>query len=434
MKFTASKLFSLFTLLAVSASFSVSARGVDDWPHWRGPNRNDISSEKGLLKSWPKQGPSQIWINQKCGLGYAGFAVVGEHLFTMGLEDGNEFALCLNSNDGSELWRKKIDSGETKDRGGATGGWGDGSRSTPSVDGDLVYFMSAGGALTCLNKSDGKKVWAVRMQDFGGSVPKWGFAESPLVDEDKVICTPGGSQGTVLALNKRTGKKIWQTKAVTMDMDGTQSKPAEAHYSSVLPVDWNNRRQYIQLTVLAAIGIDAESGDVLWQSDWPGRVAVIPSPIFDEGKVYITSGYGVGSKLIEIDGDNNAEQVWYSRDMQNHHGGVVKVGDYFYGYSDKKGFVCQNEVDGKMIWNDKKIKKGAVTFADGLFYHLQESDGKVLLIRADENSHEVLGSFKLSPQTKRNRAQGKIWAHPTIANGKLYLRDQDIIYCYNVKN
>ena len=159
---------------------------------------------------------------------------------------------------------------------------------------------------------------------------------------------------------------------------------------------------------------------------------MIPSPIFDGGEVYATSGYGVGSKLVKIEDDNTLTDLWYSKDMQNHHGGVIKIGDYFYG-SSAQAFVCQNRIDGKMMWSDRKIKKGALTYADGLFYHVQEDDGKVLLISADEHSHQIQGSFVLSPQTKLRKPAGKIWVHPVIARGKLYLRDQEMIYCYDVK-
>ena len=406
-------------LLFVSLSIASSVAQADDWPHWRGVNRDDMSTESGLLKEWPKGGPKEAWLNKDSGLGYSGFAIVDGKLFTMGLEDEREFALCLNADTGKELWRSPI--GERYQN-----GWGDGPRSTPSVDGDRVYCMSAKGSLVCL-KTDGSSIWEVKMEDFGGSIPKWGYAESPLVDGDQVVCTPGGKQGTMLALNKMTGKKVWQTKPVS-----SEGKTAAAHYSSILPVDLNGRRQYIQLLVLAAIGVDAESGEVLWQSNWPGRIAVIPSPIYRDGEVFVTSGYSVGGKLIKVAEDNSVEDVWFTKTIQNHHGGVIQLGDYFYGSSGKKGFTCLNRADGEMVWNERKIKKGCVAYADGLFYYLQESDGKVLLIDADEEKPNVISQFTLSPQTKRRNARGKIWVHPVIANGKLYLRDQEIIYCFEI--
>ena len=413
--------------LLVSCSLSTNVLGFDDWPHWRGPNRNDQSSETGLLKQWPEEGPQQLWVNKKAGLGYSGFAISGDQLFTMGLEGEHEFALCLNAQTGEEIWRENIGDKYSNN-------WGDGPRSTPTVDGDQIYALAAGGELVCLNKSDGKKVWSVNMSDLGGKAPKWGYAESPLIDGDKVICTPGGDQCTMMALNKKTGAEIWKSAPVTKKLeDGTSTQPSSAHYSSVMPVNLNNRRQYVQLTVQAAIGVDADTGEQLWQSDWPGRTAVIPSPIVEEDKVYVTSGYGVGSKLIQIGDDNSASELWYSKAIQNHHGGVIKIGDYFYG-SSAKAWVCQNEADGEAVWSDRKIKKGAVVHADGMFYHVEENSGRVLLIKASPESHSIVSSFKMSPQTERRKPKGKIWVHPVVANGKLYVRDQEIILCYDIKS
>ncbi|MEM9942376.1 MAG: PQQ-binding-like beta-propeller repeat protein [Planctomycetota bacterium] len=405
------------------------AFGWDDWPHWRGPERNDISNETGLLKKWPESGPDKVWTFKNAGLGYAGIAVVGDQLFTMGTEEDKEFALCLSATDGKELWRTQIAQGGS--RGRATPGWGDGSRSTPSVDEDRVYFLSANGTLACLKTADGSEVWDASMEDYGGSIPSWGFAESPLVDDGKVICTPGGDQGTILALDKMTGKMVWQSEPVRKDMDGTLSSPAKAHYSSLLPIELNGKKQYVQLLTLAVVGLDAETGSLLWQSDWPGRTAVIPSPIFFDGKVYVTSGYGVGSKLIDIS-SGNADDQWMSKAMVNHHGGVIKVGNYCYGSSDRKGWVCQDLSDGKMVWNDKKISKGSVTYADGMFIHVEENDGEVLLIDANESSHEIVSRFVMEPQTTRDRKKGKVWVHPVVASGKLFVRDQDVILCYDI--
>ena len=181
---------SVFALMTVC--LLLQAAVADDWPHWRGPNWNDRSGETGLLTEWPKDGPKQLWVNSASGLGYAGFAVVGEQLFTMGLEDNAEFALCLDATTGTEIWRQPVG---TK----FENNWGDGPRSTPSVDGDYVYVMTAAGTLACLKKNDGQEVWKVQMQDFGGQVPDWGYSESPLVDEDRVVCTPGGPKGTMVA-------------------------------------------------------------------------------------------------------------------------------------------------------------------------------------------------------------------------------------------
>jgi outer membrane protein assembly factor BamB len=237
----------------------------------------------------------------------------------------------------------------------------------------------------------------------------------------------------MLAVNKLTGEKVWQSEAVTVELDGESSPPAQAHYSSILPITWNEKRQFVQLTVFAIIGVDARDGKLLWKEYWPGRIAVIPSPIFDAGQIYVTSGYAIGSKLIQLETDQKVKELWFTKAMMNHHGGVVLVDDHFYG-SSERGFVCQKRSDGKLAWVERRIGKGAVLHAEGLFYHVQESDGKVRLFSANQiDGPESKGSFVLEPQSNL-RKQGKIWVHPVISNGKLFLRDQQYIYCFDIKS
>jgi outer membrane protein assembly factor BamB len=262
------------------------------------------------------------------------------------------------------------------------------------------------------------------MSDLGGSIPNWGYTESPLVDGDKVICTPGGNQGTVACLSLETGKTLWQSSGIT----------SKAHYSSVIAADHFGKRQYIQLTVDKVFGLDAATGDVLWQEEWPGRTAVIPTPIYRDGYVYVTSGYGVGCMLLRIGADNSVEKVYENKTMKNHHGGVLLLGDYLYGHSDSVGFVCQNFLTGDEIWTDdqKNRSKGAVTCADGMLYCLEEGSGDCVLARATPDGWQEVSRFRLEPQTQQRSNRGKIWTHPVVSNGKLYLRDQEIICCYDI--
>ncbi|HAV61675.1 MAG TPA: polyvinylalcohol dehydrogenase, partial [Verrucomicrobiales bacterium] len=255
-----------------------------DWAQWRGANRSDHSPDKGLLKSWPDGGPKRVWLNTDVGLGYSGYSIVDGRLFTMGLRDNTEFLIAVDANTGKELWATKVGA-RYENR------WGDGPRTTPTVDGDRVYAMGGQGDLICANVTDGRQVWSVSMtKDLGGSLPNWGYTESVLVDGDRVICTPGGSKGTLAALDKSTGKVKWQSSDL--------SDPA--HYSSPIVIEHGGKRQYVQLVEKRLFGVDAANGKVLWQSDWPGRTAVIPTPIYADGQVYITTGYGVGSKLVQL--------------------------------------------------------------------------------------------------------------------------------------
>ena len=410
-----------FTVLAVilcSIAFH-STTHAEDWLQWRGPSRADRSPETGLLKSWPEAGPKQLWVNDKAGFGYSGFSIQGDKLYTLGLEGDSCFGLCLNADTGKEIWRKKI--GEKFEN-----RWGDGPRSTPTIDGKNIYILTAGGTLACVNAANGKEVWSRQMSEFGGKVPFWGYSESPLVDGKLVLCTPGGDDGSIVALNKSNGKLIWQTKDLT----------TKAHYSSIIAADWGGKHQYIQLLMDQVVGIDSADGSVLWTSPWEGKTAVIPTPIFKDGTVYVTSGYKVGSKAVQLDDQNQATEKWFQIEMQNHHGGVILVDDHVYGYSDRAGWSCQNLATGELAWNQNKreIRKGAISYADGLFYHLQENDGQVILIKATPEGFEEISRFTLDPQTEQRSPQGKIWVHPVICNGKLYLRDQEFIHCYDLKS
>ncbi len=266
------------------------------------------------------------------------------------------------------------------------------------------------------------------MKDMGGKRPNWGYTESVLVDGDNVICTPGGKQGTIAALNKKTGEVVWRSKDVTDD----------AHYSSVIVADHNGKHQYIQLMMAKLVGVDAGSGDLLWETDWVGKTAVIPTPIFHDGHVYITSGYGAGCKLVKLETDKEADKavtvVYENKNMKNHHGGVILVGDYLYGYSDGFGWVCQNFKTGELVWNDKeKLGKGCIGCVEGMLYLVEEKDGKVVLIEASPEGWKEHGRFTLEPQTTLRKPKGRIWTHPVVSNGRLYLRDQELVFCFDVK-
>lgn len=403
--------------VAVALSiFIANQLSADDWPQWRGPDRDGVSKETGLLKTWTADQPKQLWIYRNAGNGYSGPAIAQGKLFTMGTRNGSEILLALEADTGRELWATPL--GGILDN-----SWGDGPRGTPAVDGERVYALSGLGHLVCATVNDGTIVWQKTMQELGGSVPNWGFAESVLVDGDKVICTPGGSKGAIAALNKRTGSLIWQSKEFT----------EPAHYSSVVPSELNGTRQYVQLTENFIVGIDSKDGKLLWQSEFPGRTAVIPTPVVWDGFVYVTAGYGAGCKLLKIGPNNHVTVVYQNRVIKNHHGGVLLIGDHLYGHADP-GWTCQEFKTGKEVWNERrKLGKGAIGSADGMLYCLDERTGTVALIEASPAGWREQGRFKLEPLSKIRSSSGGIWTHPVISNGKLYLRDQDLIYCYSVR-
>ncbi len=388
-----------------------------DWAQFRGPDGSDVSKETGLLKQWPEGGPKQVWLYKDAGSGYSGFSVVAGKLFTMGTRDGNEILLALDAATGKELWAAVL--GKI-----LTNNWGDGPRGTPTVDGGRVYALGGQGALVCANAADGKVIWTVSMKDLGGKTPGWGYTESVVIDGAQVVCTPGGASGTIAALDKMTGKALWQSKEIT---DGAQ-------YSSIVAASINGEKQYVQLTMQTYFGVSAKDGAVKWRLPFPGKTAVIPTPIVRDNLVFVNAGYGVGCQLAEVKAGNEAAVVYENKTMKNHHGGVLLLGENLYGYSDGIGWLCMDFKTGNQVWAERsKLGKGAATCADGMLYLLDEGSGTVVLIKASPKGWAEHGRFKLDPQTTIRNPQGRIWTHPVISGGKLYLRDQDLIFCFDVK-
>lgn len=394
-----------------------------EWSQWRGAQRDGKSAETGLLKEWPDEGPRLVWKSTELGGGFGSLAAAGGSLFAMGEKGGDSYVLAISSTDGKLLWQTKVG------KAGAPG-WGgfSGPRGTPTVAGERVVAVDQWGDLVCVEAATGKEQWRKNYeQDFGGKRPEWGFSESPLVDENRVIITPGGSGGALVALNLKTGETLWRSKDFTDN----------AQYSSALVAVIGGVRQYAQLTMDHLVGIAADDGRVLWKARRKGATAVIPDPIVDGNRIYVTSGYGTGCNLFQVSGGDSfaAEQQYVSKVMVNHHGGVVKVGEYVYGYSDGKGWTCQNFQNGEALWADKeKLKKGSIAYADGMLYCREEASksktakGAVALLVATPTGYEEKGRFDPPDRSDQNT-----WAHPIINGGRLYLRDQEVLLCYDVK-
>jgi outer membrane protein assembly factor BamB len=408
-------------LLGALLSLTTTGRS-GDWPGWRGPNRDDISSETGLLQSWPEGGPEKLWETDKAGLGYSGFAIVDNVLYTMGADgkesDSSEFVMALSADTGEKVWNSRIG-------GYYDNGWGGGPRCTPSISGDRLVAIGGQGDVVCLSVTDGSELWRNSLVELGGSIPNWGYCESPLIDGERVLVTPGGGNGAVACLNLADGKVIWQSAEVT----------APAHYSSIIVVDHFGRRQYIQRTETLIFGLD-ENGKQVWSHGFPnGRVAVIPTPIYHKGQIYVTAGYKAGCMLLNLTADNKVEQIYENKVMQNHHGGVVLLDGYIYGHGDGEGILCQKLETGEMVWSDGKKRnesKGSVTFADGMLYCFSERGGECSLVKATPEGFSEVSRFTLAPQTTKRSDRGMIWTHPVVCNGRLYLRDQDVLCCYKI--
>jgi len=411
--------FPLISVLgALAATLASSMLAANDWPQWRGPLRDDLSTETGLLNKWPADGPPLAWKISGVGAGFSGVSLQGDRIFTMGDGAAECFIYALNRVDGKPLWTAKV---------GKPGGGGGhpGPRCTPTADGDRVYALGQEGDLVCVDAATGKEQWRKDLKsDFGGKMMSgWGYAESPLVDGNKVVCTPGGPSGAMIALDKKTGAVLWQAKDFT----------DAAAYASMIPVAIGGVRQYIQLTGDSVAGITADTGRLAWRAPRAGKTAVVPTPISHENLVYVTSGYGIGCNLFKITATGNefkAEEVYANKNMVNHHGGVVLVGNHLYGYSDGKGWVCQELKTGNLAWSEKeKLEKGSLTYADGHLYLRGEKKGTVVLIEATPEGFKETGRFEQPERSDLNS-----WPHPVVAGGKLYLRDQNILFCYDIQS
>src|SRR6266850_1827584 len=399
-------------LILISVAAPVVSAG--DWPQWRGPKRDGHSADSGLLTQWPAGGPPLLWKTNGIGRGYSSVAVANGKIFTLGDGPASSFVYALDLK-GAPLWMAKLG------RVGGGGGYA-GPRCTPAVSDGMVYGLGQFGDLLCVEADTGKELWRKNLRkDFSGEVGGWGYSESPLVDGEKVLCTAGGMNGAIVALDKKTGELIWRCKEFT----------DRAEYSSIIVEEVGGVRQYIQLTGGSVAGIGAKDGKLLWRARRRGQTATIPTPIYNDNHVYVSSGYGVGCNLFKIapGSEFSVEPVYNNTVMVNHHGGVILVGEHLYGYSDGKGWVCQEFKTGQMVWSDKKLDKGSISYADGHFYLRSEGGrGTVVLIEASPTAYKEKGRFNQPDRSGQNS-----WPHPVIAGGKLYLRDQDLLLCYDVQ-
>jgi outer membrane protein assembly factor BamB len=387
-----------------------------EWPQFRGPNRDDISADKGLLKEWPKDGPPLVWKGTGVGSGYSSVAIAGGRVFTLGNQGGSSYLYALNEENGKQLWSAEI--------GKAGGNLG----CTPTVDGDRVYAIGQAGDLVCADVAHGKVLWRKSFpRDFAGNCGGWQYTESPLVDGDKLVCTPGARDATLVALNKKTGTVIWKCAAPV-------DEPT-AGYSSIVVAEVGGIRQYVQLLAAGVIGVAAEDGKFLWKYDALGHnTANIPTPIVLGDQVFCSAGYGKGGALLQLsasDGEVKAKELYYNQQLKNKHGGLVVVGDYVYGDHDDSGSpFCAAVKTGKVAWRKEKRGPGegsaAVTYADGhLYFRFQ--NGVMALVEASPDKYQEISTFRIP------NAGSPSWAHPVVVGGRMYLREQDTVWCYNVK-
>jgi len=398
----------VMVLIMGCLSLEVAAQAAGDWPQWRGPNRDGISKETGLLKQWPQNGPPLVWKTMGAGRGYSTLAFAGGRFFTMGLRGEREFVVAFDVATGKEVWATAHGSAFRNDR-------GDGPRGTPTVDGDKLYALGGNGDLSALDARTGRIVWTLNvLQKFGGQNPMWGISESPLVIGEKVLVNAGGRGASIVALNKKDGSLIWKS----------QSDPAG--YSSGIPLQIGNTTQVVFFTHQRALGLDLKDGKLLWEYPRAANdVANVATPVVRGNRVFISSDYGTGAGMVEIKADGHAQEVYFTKDMRNHHSSSVLIGDYLYGFSSSILTAMRFDT-GEVAWKDRSVGKGSLVFADGNLYCLSEN-GVVGLVEATPTGYREKGRFRIP--------QGHLptWTHPVVAGGRLYLRDQDTIYAFDIK-
>jgi outer membrane protein assembly factor BamB len=397
--------------LGLAGLVIASADAFDDWPQWRGAKRDGVSAERGLLKDWPSSGPPVAWRANGAGTGFSSFSAAHGRLYTLGARGDTEYLMAYDAATGKKVWEIAHGKRFGNDM-------GDGPRSTPTVDGDRLYTFGASGDMSAVDAATGKVFWKANLlQKLGGSNIRWGLSESPLVLSDRILVAPGGRSAAIVALNKGDGSVIWK------------SLTDEPGYSSAVLHEAGGVREAIYFTAERALGIDVQSGKLLWSYDQvANRTANIATPIVRGNFVFLSSAYSTGAALLELTPSANsvsARQVYFTRDMRNHHATSLLIGDYLYGFSDSILLAMKFDT-GQVAWRDRSVGKGSMVFADDRMY-LYSEQGVVGLAEANPTGYKEHGRFQIET------GAAPTWSHPIVSNGRLFIRDQDNIYAFDVR-
>ena len=401
------------TLLLFAASQAMA--GDAFWPQFHGPNRDNISTETGLLKQWPEEGPKLLWTAEGLGHGFSSVSIARGMIYTAGNIDDDTVITAMDMG-GRILWQVKNGAAWTKSYAG--------TRGTPTIDGDRLYHESPLGEVVCLNAKTGKRVWGLNiLEKFFGRNTRWALAESLLIDGVRVICCPGGEKTTMVALDKMTGRTVWKCRG-TDDLAG---------YASAVLAEYKGLRIILTLTSKAMIGVNADGGDLLWRE---GHVSMFDEnvlrPLYHDGQVFVSSlSAGSVKWKINVRGKKaSVEEVWRCKEMDNHHGGVILLDGYLYGSSclyNGSRWICLDWKTGEKKYAERGVGKGSLTYADGMLYTLGER-GKMGIVKPTPSGHEVVGQFKIP-----DGGEGRSWAHPVVCAGRLYIRHGEFLYVYDVR-
>ena len=422
-------------LLALACLVSASIGALaDEWPQWRGPNRDGKSSETGLLDRWPAGGPGLVWTSEGLGRGFSSVSVSGGRVFTMGDFGDVQSVVAIDEASGELLWRRDIGPSWSE------AGLYPGSRSTPTTDGNRVFALGTEGRLMCLRAEDGSVVWQREIRrEFGGFVMmaragvNWRYTESPLVDGDRVLVTPGSPDAALVALDKTNGNEIWRSAVPHLGDKGNDG----AAYSSIVVSHGAGVKQYVQLVGRGLIGVRAEDGQFLWgYNRIANDVANIATPVVSGNYVFGSTGYDTGAVLLELSesaGGVDAREVYFlpPRTFQNHHGGIILHQGYLYtGTGHNRGHPLAARLeDGSVAWgpvrNDGR-DSAAISYADGRLY-MRYQDGLMVLVEASPGGYVEHGSFRIPEVDEPS------WSHPVISGGHLLLREQDRLYRFDIR-
>jgi len=420
---------SLIVIAAVNLMLAAVTHAAN-WPQWRGPQRNGVSPETGLLDQWPAEGTPLVWQLSNLGGGYSTPAIVAGGLYILGSKDlDNEFVQALDVNNrGRQLWSQRIGKVGEPDQHPPYPG----ARSTPTVDGNRLYVLGSDGDLLCLNAASGDIHWQKNLRtDFGGKPGEWAYSESPLIDGDVLVVTPGGSDATIVALNKNNGETLWKSPI----------ESEEAAYSSIVISHAGGVKQYVQFLSKGVVGVDAATGKVLWRYNRTaqGSPANIPTPLVHDDYVYTASGYGGGGLIklnrfveqprLAAEGRFVVEEKYYNDNLPKAIGGTVLVGDYMYG-AGSDSLMCIEFATGELKWRERALGAASICVADGHLY-LHGENGEVALVEATPEEYREKGRF--TPPGAPDRGGSKAWAYPVVADGKLYIYDTGTLWCFNVR-
>lgn len=408
----------VWTLAAAALALPAHA---DDWPQWLGPNRTGVSTETGLLKSWPAEGPKLKWkVKDLGGEAYSAPAVYKGRVYLLVAQGKDEHVLALDAKDGGKIWSTRIGKVGTN-----KGPQYVGPRGTPTIEGDFLYALGSAGDLACLNLAKGEVVWSKNfVSDFQGKPGAWAYSESPLIDGDNVIASPGGAANTVVALKKADGKLAWKSALAEAD---------EAAYGSPIKIEVGGVKQVVAFLSKGVVGLNAADGTFLWRFDGPAQnsQACIPTPMHKDGLLFATTGQGKGgvARLTVENGKVTAKQIWLTVETTSQIGGYLLVGDHLYGTTGRGGtgqLQCVELATGKVTWKNPSVGPASLCVVDGLLY-VRGTDGTVALVEANHREYKELGRL-----TQPDRSKKPAWPYPVVANGQLYLRDMDVLLCYDI--